>query len=332
MQIAPKRFKLEKEEEDRISVLPECLLLEIISRLPTTKEAIRTSTLSKRWENLWTLVPNLVFRYDDDVVIDDEDYIYYDYIKDYVSFVDKTLTQCRQLKLNQFKLDTKYDSEYKTQVKKWIHYAIKCNVEELDLSLWGCVFNPISVISWDKLISLSISNGKLNEDLIRNILSGSPVLETLNLYNCYGYRLLDITSKSVKNLVFWGYRVPKNESDHYAKGKWHKKEAVLGSDGGEEAVLGSDGGELYLQKIVLLGMSSLVKAHLNYTISGFYGRTQKEAVMLKRLILNLGHVKELQIDYFCFKVLAGLEAIGFVCPSNMVIPPIYYQMKRCRLI
>nr|GEX47250.1 hypothetical protein [Tanacetum cinerariifolium] len=228
MQIAPKRFKLEKEEEeDRISVLPECLLLEIISRLSTTKEAIRTSTLSKRWENLWTLVPNLVFRYDDDVVIDDEDYIYYDYIKDYVSFVDKALTQCRQLKLNKFKLDTKYDSKYKTQVQK----------------------------------------------------------------------RLDITSKSVKNLVFWGYRVPKNESDHYAN-------------------------------VIKINAPNT----LSLTIKGFYGRTQKEAVMLKRLILNLGHVKELEIDYFCFKVLAGLEAIGFVCPSNMVIPPVYYQMKRCPLI
>ncbi|GKE82879.1 F-box protein-like protein [Tanacetum coccineum] len=190
------------------------------------------------------------------------------------------------------------------------------------LKLAGCVFNPIGVISWNKLKSLSISNGKLTEDLIRNI-SGSPVLETLNLYNCYGYRRLDITSKSVKNLVFWGYRVPKNESEHYAN--------VIKINAPNTLSL-TIKGELYLQKIVLLGMSSLVKAHLNYTISGFYGRTQKEAVMLKRLILNLGHVKELEIDYFCFKVLAGLEAIGFVCPSNMVIPPVYYQMKRCRLI
>ncbi|CAH1448569.1 unnamed protein product [Lactuca virosa] len=44
--IAPKRIKLqeiiEKEEEDRISTLTDCLLLEILSRLPSTKYTIRT--------------------------------------------------------------------------------------------------------------------------------------------------------------------------------------------------------------------------------------------------------------------------------------------------
>ncbi|GKD39307.1 hypothetical protein Tco_1259514 [Tanacetum coccineum] len=40
MEITPKRVKI-KEEEDRISELQDCLLIDII-RLPTTKEAIRT--------------------------------------------------------------------------------------------------------------------------------------------------------------------------------------------------------------------------------------------------------------------------------------------------
>ncbi|GKC96116.1 hypothetical protein Tco_1161558 [Tanacetum coccineum] len=33
---------MEEEEEDRISLLPDCLILEILSRLPSTKEAIKT--------------------------------------------------------------------------------------------------------------------------------------------------------------------------------------------------------------------------------------------------------------------------------------------------
>ncbi|XP_019101886.1 PREDICTED: FBD-associated F-box protein At3g49020-like [Camelina sativa] len=46
--------------EDRISELPECLLLYILSLLPT-EIAIATSVLSKRWRSLWKVLPNLKF-------------------------------------------------------------------------------------------------------------------------------------------------------------------------------------------------------------------------------------------------------------------------------
>ncbi|KAG9439188.1 hypothetical protein H6P81_019353 [Aristolochia fimbriata] len=45
---------------DRISSLPEPILLHILSFLPT-KFAIRTSVLSKTWRHLWTYVPTLDF-------------------------------------------------------------------------------------------------------------------------------------------------------------------------------------------------------------------------------------------------------------------------------
>lgn len=43
-----------------LSELPDHVLLHIISFLPT-KEAIRTSILSKRWEYIWTSIPKLYF-------------------------------------------------------------------------------------------------------------------------------------------------------------------------------------------------------------------------------------------------------------------------------
>ena len=300
-----------EEEEDRISLLPDCLILEILSRLPCTKEAIRTGTLSKRWQHLWKVVPNLIFRrYSGDNLP----------LHEFFSLVENTMNQCRHLNLNKFELLTKYEFQFEPQFKNWIQYAIRCNVQKLDLSFWGddgfvlndyfftttcfthlilsrCLFNlnPGGVITWNKLTNLCIRFGKLNEDLIQTILSGSPLLETLELFNCYGYKRLNITSKSVKNLLFSGYY---NGDNAYGD-----QSDIIEINAPYILSLRIEF-ELALWKLLLLNVSSLVEAFLYYCKKGYYETTAKEAKeeMLKGFILKLHHVKKLAIGYSCAKV------------------------------
>lgn len=308
-EITLKRNEFDYEEEDRISPMLDCLILEIISRLPTTKEAIRTGTLSKRWQHLWPSVPNLIF-YNPDL---DESHS----PSDFFSSVEKTITQCRQVKLKKFELNSTYKIQFESLVNSWIRFAINCNVEELNiilgtketeavfvldelffisssfthLRLRDCILNPTSAISWNKLTSLSISYAKLVEDLIQNILSGSPLLETLKLDHCYGYRRLNITSKSVKNLVLCAYMDPTFENV-----------AGMIEINAPNIMSLSIQNILALRKLVLLNVSSLVKSKLNYRNFPQLFSDEENEELLKGLIPSLGHVKELTIGKFCQEV------------------------------
>ncbi|GKF13239.1 hypothetical protein Tco_0054701, partial [Tanacetum coccineum] len=98
---------LAMEGVDRINEqTDEMLVNNIMSRLDcTTKELIRTTaTISKRWKNLWTQLPHLIFSDEDDItdfLSDDID----THICDYISFIDNTLN----LNLKKFKLDINYN-------------------------------------------------------------------------------------------------------------------------------------------------------------------------------------------------------------------------------
>ncbi|XP_076944578.1 F-box/LRR-repeat protein 25-like [Bidens hawaiensis] len=307
------------EDEDGISKLPDSLIVEILSRLPETKYAVRTSALSKRWEHIWHSVLKLRFVH------------YNDVSPEFFSSVDKTLIQRRQLKLKKFMLDTCYDSRFESRIDNWIRYAVSCNIEELnltlrraektenhvwlwnevffscssftDLKLSGCSFNPTGSISWRNLRSLIILKGKLDEGLIANILSGSPVLETLVLDNCYGYRRINITSLSVKTLVLSGYG-SKFGGDNFEINAPNILSLKI-----------QDG--VPTKKLLLQNVSSLVEADLDYWL----GPTAEQGEeTLKGLILKLLHVNVLKIGGYCCKVLNRLEAKGFVRPSNLKVP------------
>ncbi|KAJ0795453.1 hypothetical protein HanPI659440_Chr04g0150681 [Helianthus annuus] len=126
------------------------------------------------------------------------------------------------------------------------------------------------------------------------------MLETLELKYCYGYTRLNITSKSVKNLVFAGYV----HACYYDIIEFNAPNILT--------LIVQD--VLALRNFLLLNVSSLVEAHLDYKIPSWeYVTTLEEAEeeMLKGFILNLRHVKHLKVGISCSKVLDRLKAKGF---------------------
>ncbi|PRQ36088.1 putative F-box domain, FBD domain, leucine-rich repeat domain, L domain-containing protein [Rosa chinensis] len=114
--------------DDRISALPDEILCHILSLL-IPLYSVRTTVLSKRWNNLWTsCITNL-------------DFDMYDFrssrdnYRIFVTFVDRVLAlRDSSLDIRRFRVDW-VDYEDFSITDRWIRAAIKANVVELVVSL-----------------------------------------------------------------------------------------------------------------------------------------------------------------------------------------------------
>ncbi|GJR10425.1 F-box/LRR-repeat protein 25-like protein [Tanacetum coccineum] len=116
------------------------------------------------------------------------------------------------------------------------------------LKLFQCYFDNLDVICWKNLRSLSIAYGIFDEDLFQNILSRTPVLETLVSECCCGFELIDITNESVKNFVICGGSM---DIDTLQINAPHIQSLTIKDD-------------FDLNVILLLNMSFVVQAELDY--------------------------------------------------------------------
>ena len=229
-----------EEGEDRISTLPDSILLSILSFLPT-QEAIKTGVLSKRWTYLWTSVPSLSF-----VLEDPHSTGYYSKLSDnftkemarmddFISAVDHTLLLHRASKLTNFSVRFNYWSGLKAHLDLWVRFATTAKVNQLSLDLFlrhiadidlegyqlpqhlyanefaskfnfsYCKIFPNGLLHWSSLKHLCIGQSALPDDVIREVLMGSPRLESLELHDCWEFNRLDIVSESLRKLVIDSY-------------------------------------------------------------------------------------------------------------------------------
>ncbi|KAL1199907.1 F-box/FBD/LRR-repeat protein [Cardamine amara subsp. amara] len=213
--------KLGFESEDRISELPEALILGILSFLPT-KDVIATSVLSKQWGSLWKMVPKLEFESND---------------QKFAENVTRSLLSHKApvLERLQLKLSDKCEA-IDVELERWAGIAISRNVREfvlkIFLSFGPSVTLPSSLFCSDTLETLKLNNGislivpcsvsmkslrtlhlhgvkYKDEESFRNLLSGCPNLEDLQLHRYYPNNVTNviIVSPSLKRLSIWDYRI-----------------------------------------------------------------------------------------------------------------------------
>ncbi|CAH8278537.1 unnamed protein product [Arabidopsis lyrata] len=207
--------------EDKISELPEALILEILSLLPT-KDVIATSVLSKQWRSIWKMVPKLKFVFD---------------YKKLAENVTRSFLSHKAPVLESLSLSVR-DGYCDLDVELWAGTAIARNVREFLLfseSSAVVVTFPSSLFCCDTLETLTLINSiyvdvpslvsmkslrtlhlyyveyKDNESIC-NLLSGCPNLEVLSvsIYFPQYETNFTIVAPSLKRLSIYGHTREKN--------------------------------------------------------------------------------------------------------------------------
>lgn len=185
---------------DRISNLPDELLVRILSFVPTTKVAVSTSILSKRWEYLWMWLPKLDYGRKDCPVSECERLR---------SFLDKKLPLHRSPVIESFRLELSNSIIKPENINTWVATALSRSLSELDISshdvidppkfpnilpsnLFTCKSLAILKLAGEILLDVppgvslpSLKTLKLqrlryfNEETLQRLLSNCPVLEDL---------------------------------------------------------------------------------------------------------------------------------------------------------
>ncbi|OMO65101.1 hypothetical protein COLO4_31579 [Corchorus olitorius] len=264
------------EEEDYISRLPDSIIIdEILSRL-STKEAVKTGVLSTRWKYLWTCNPTLDFPLFD---IRDN--------KGFVSIVNKTLA----LYIIPLTRNTcfPYDED---RIRYQIPQDLYAHSSLTELTTNFCDYAPKAEVSWTSLKELYIGSAALTEDALQRILAGTPLLEHLELDECWGTSSIQVSSTSaLKELVITEWLDPRCLTEDTLN--LNTLEISIPSVKSLE-LLGA-----WQTKCLLLDASSLVEAHLTefseFSLVYEEGDIQEYAAMVKEMLLRVTSVSELSV-------------------------------------
>ncbi|KAL6528149.1 hypothetical protein OROHE_015099 [Orobanche hederae] len=316
---------------DRLSELPDSLILSVLSLLPT-RDVVRTAIVSKRWKHLWTTVPCLSFS--------DDAY----YFCSFRNFVNQVLPRWKGSKISTFKINFPSYGNYSpsSDVDSWVRFATINEAEELDLNLMGtesvalgendpgyyapeCLYLCWSIkklsllgcnlkidkenVHWNQLKSLRIDGVGVSEEAINQVLSGAPCLEVLILRIMENFQNLNIQSTSLKKLTIEKcLLVPDEPAMDTMLRIWAPNLEIL-----------EFGGIPYI-KCLLVNVSSLTDVTVgfyaiihtddsDFTWNLLLGKT------LRNIFPTIRHVGKLTLSYWCLEVI-GVMKKKYLLPSS----------------
>uniref|UniRef100_A0ACD5YMG3 Uncharacterized protein n=1 Tax=Avena sativa TaxID=4498 RepID=A0ACD5YMG3_AVESA len=211
---------------DRISALPDGVLGEIISFLPT-KDGARTQILSPRWRHLWRSAP---LNLDSNGLVSSW--------KKLAGVVSRVLSS-HQGPGRRFRLSTLYTREDKAAVEAFLQSRALDNLQELDLYCYAphlppppSTFRFSSTLCVSHIRECSIHDGHvqglhfpllkhlgldtviISESSLQTLIGGCPAIEFLLMGQCYGFRRLRINSLTIRGIGFHNYDYIEIESEN----------------------------------------------------------------------------------------------------------------------
>ncbi|GMY12580.1 F-box/FBD/LRR-repeat protein At5g53840-like [Fagus crenata] len=182
---------MQLQSEDRISDLPDEILVSILSLLHT-KQAVGTSVLAPRWRDLWTFTHHLKFV---DCSIDgflDDNYKAFQVKRTrFVNGVNQVL-RLHKGTVTEFILHFRtYARKFTSDVDSWINFALHNKVKRLNLeyislrSTWGSRYYLNTQIlqnyCLDSLTTLCLCSMVVTGKVLEYFLSACPLLESLSV-------------------------------------------------------------------------------------------------------------------------------------------------------
>ncbi|XP_010057493.1 F-box/LRR-repeat protein At3g03360 isoform X1 [Eucalyptus grandis] len=302
---------------DYISQLPDAIIVHIFSFL-TTKDTVKTSVLSKQWRSTWTSSQYMSFSLPPGGSRKS---------KGFIAFVNSVQSRYTSDKLKRFLFDAPCLALMRSSLDRWLQFAVEHDVEELSVTLnyrrhkiyalpqilfccktlvslhiSRCCFGVCGTVNWCSLKILHIEHAKLNDDGLMRVLSGSPVLEFLELKSCVGIKHIMVESKIFRELVIDSHEFRGQASMLKISAPHLLKLRLLGN---------SRGGEFRLDEV-----SSLIEAELNFNMKiCALDKVKAHADLLKGLLKRLHHVTKLVMGSWCIQVLSLMEARDIFLPS-----------------